>query len=137
MHGKTVEDFNGQSGKWVPVAVNSAGQLSTQLLAGELQQFNRQAGGPIVQHSAVISADAAVVSGPCIFYGVKVVTAGTNITVYDSVTAAGTAVITTEGTATAGAIIYPAGPGVGVLMNAGIYLDLTLGTYIVYYVPAG
>ena len=48
----------------------------------------------------------------------------------------GTAVITTEGTATAGAMIYPAGPGVGVLMDNGIRLDLTLGTYIVYYADA-
>jgi hypothetical protein len=106
------------------------------LLTGELQQFNRLAGGPIVLHSAVISADAAVISGPCIFYGVKVVTAGTSITVYDNTAASGTAVITAEGTATAGAMIYPAGPGVGVLMDNGIYLDLTLGTYIIYYVPA-
>lgn len=106
------------------------------LLTGELQQFNRLAGGPITLHSAVISADAAVVSGPCIFYGVKVVTAGTSITVYDNTAASGTAVITAEGTATAGAMIYPAGPGVGVLMDNGIYLDLTLGTYIIYYVPS-
>jgi hypothetical protein len=56
--------------------------------------------------------------------------------VYDSVTAAGTALITAEATTAAGAMIYPAGPGVGVLMDAGIYLDLTTGTYIVYYVPA-
>jgi len=134
MHGKTVEDFNGQSGKWVPIAVNSSGQIATQLLAGELQQFNRQAGGPIVKHSAVISADAAVISGPVIFYGVKVVTAGTSITVYDNTAASGTAVITTEATTAAGTVVYPAGPGVGVLMDTGIYLDLTLGTYIVYYV---
>ena len=106
------------------------------LLTGELQQFNRLAGGPIVLHSAVISADAAIVNVPCIFYGVKVVTAGTSITVYDNTAASGTAVITAEGTATAGAMIYPAGPGVGVLMDNGIYLDLTLGTYIIYYVPA-
>jgi len=136
MHGKTVEDFNGQSGKWVPIATNGVGQLSMQLLSGELQQFNRQAGGPIVKHTAVLSADAAVISTPVIFYGVKVVTAGTNITVYDNTAASGTAVITAEATATAGAMIYPAGPGVGVLMNNGIYLDLTLGTYIVYYVDA-
>lgn len=136
IHGKTTEDFNGQSGKWVPVGVNSLGQLSTQLAAGELQQFNRQAGGPIVQHSAVISADAAVVPNSAILYGIKVVTAGTSITVYDSLTAAGTAVITAEATTAAGTMIYPAGPGVGVLMENGIYLDLTTGTYIVYYVDA-
>lgn len=133
MHGKTVEDFNGQPGKWVPVQTNSAGQLSTALLAGELQQFNRLAGGAIALKSAVISADGLVVSGPCIFYGVKVITAGTSIIVYDSLTATGTTVINGEGTATLGAMITPGPPGVGVIMSNGIFLDLTLGTYIVYY----
>ncbi len=136
MHGKTSEDFNGQDGKWVPIRTNTTGQLDIAPLSGEFSQFNRLGAGPIVKHSAVTSADAAIVTGACIFYGVKVVTAGTNITVYDNTAASGTAVITTEGTATAGAMIYPAGPGVGVLMDNGIYLDLTLGTYIVYYVDA-
>jgi hypothetical protein len=136
MHGKTVESFNGQDGKWVPINANSSGQLAIQLLSGELQQFNRLAGGPIVLKSATIAADTNVVPGPCIFYGVKVVTAGTSIIVYDSLTATGQTVINGESTATAGAFITPAGPGVGVLMSTGIFLDLTLGTYIVYYVDA-
>lgn len=136
MHGKTTEDFNGQDGKWVPVRVNSSGQMVIAPLSGELTQFSRLAAGPIVEHTAVLSASAAIVSGACIFYGVKVVTAGTSITVYDNTAASGTAVITAEGTATAGAMIYPAGPGVGVLMNTGIYLSLTGGTYIIYYVDA-
>ena len=136
IHGKTSEDFNGQDGKWVPIRTNSTGQLDVAPLAGELDQFNRLGAGPIVKHSAVISADAAVVTGPCIFYGVKVVTAGTSISVHDDVSTTGTAVITTEATTSAGAMIYPAGPGVGVLMDNGIYLNLTAGTYIIYYVDA-
>jgi hypothetical protein len=106
------------------------------LLAGELQQFNRQAGGPIVQ-KAYISADGAAVSGPCIFYGIKVLTAGTAIDVHDALTAvAGTEVIDGEATTTAGAVLTPAGVGVGVLMDTGIYVNLTGGTYHVLYVPA-
>lgn len=127
--------IHGQSGSEVlPAQVNGAGQLVISPLTGEVSQFGRIGGGPIVKHSAVISADGLIVSGPCIFYGLKVVTAGTNVTVYDNTSASGTSVITAEGTATAGAMITPAGPGVGVLMNNGIFLDLTLGTYIVYYV---
>lgn len=86
-------------------------------------------------HSAVLSASGIVYSGPCILYGVKVVTAGTSITVYDNTAASGTAPITAEGTATAGAVLTPGGPGVGVRMDAGIYLALTGGTYIVNYLP--
>lgn len=120
----------------VPLAVNSGGQVVLAPISGEFAQFNRLAAGPIVKHSAVLSADTTVVTGACIFYGVKVVTAGTSISVYDNTASSGTAVITAESTATAGAMIYPAGPGVGVLMDNGIRLDLTLGTYIVYYADA-
>lgn len=135
IHGKTTEAFNGQDGKWVPLRTNTSGQLSIAPLAGELPQFNRLAGGAIVKYAAV-SADGIVVSGPAIFYGVKVLTAGTNITVYDNTAGSGTALLSTEATATAGAFLSPAGAGVGVLMNNGIYVDLTLGTYIVYYAEA-
>jgi hypothetical protein len=133
IHVKSTEEFNGQDGKWLPAKGNVAGQLSIALLAGELQQFNRLAGGAIALKSATISADSLVVNGPCIFYGVKVVTAGTSIIVYDSLTATGQTVINGEATSTAGTLITPAGPGVGVVMSNGIFLDLTLGTYIVYY----
>lgn len=135
MHGKTVEPFNGQDGKWVPINANSSGQIATQLLYGELAQMNRLAGGAIVKYASV-SADGIVTSGPAIFYGVKVITAGTNITVYDNTAASGTSLLTTESTAAAGTILTPAGPGVGVLCNTGIYVDLTLGTYLVFYVDA-
>jgi len=119
---------NATSGEYV-----EASTASGLPVAASSATYSRLYGGAVATHSAVIAADAAVVSGPCIFYGVKVVTAGTNVTVYDGVTAAGVAVITTEATASAGALITPAGAGVGVLMTTGIYLDLTLGTYIVYY----
>lgn len=135
IHLKTSEDFNGQSGKWVPAKGNTTGQLDIAPLAGELSQFDRLAGGPVVK-KAVVSADGIVVTGACILYAVKVTTAGTNITIYDNTAASGTAPISAEGTATAGALLYPAGPGVGVLMDNGIFADITLGTYIVYYVDA-
>ena len=135
LHGKNDTPFNGADGSWQPVKVNAAGQLSIAMLNGELAQYNRLAGGAIVQYAAV-SADGIVVTGPAIFYGIKVVTAGTSITVYDNTAASGTALITAEATTSAGALITPAGVGTGVLMANGIYVDLTLGTYIVYYVPA-
>ena len=134
IHGKTTTETNGQTGIWIPIQANNSGQMVIAPINGELSQFNRLAAGAICSHSVVISADGIVVNGPAILYSIKVVTAGTNITVYDNTAASGTAVITTEGTATAGALLYPAGPGVGVLMNTGIYCDLTLGTYIFNYV---
>lgn len=87
------------------------------------------------KHSAVLSGSGIVYSGPCVLYGVKVVTAGTSITVYDNTAASGTAPITAEATTAAGAVITPGGPGVGVQMDTGIYLSLTGGTYIVNYLP--
>ena len=135
VHGKTTESFNGQDGKWVPLRTNSAGQLDIANLSGELSQFNRLAGGAIVKY-AVVSADGIVGSGPAIFYGVKVLTAGTSITVYDNTAASGNTIIAGESTTSAGAVLTPAGQGVGVLMNNGIYVDLTLGTYLVFYADA-
>lgn len=87
------------------------------------------------KHSAVISASGIVYSGACILYGVKVVTAGTSITVYDNTAASGVSPITAEATTAAAAVISPAAPGAGVQMDTGIYLALTGGTYIVYYQP--
>lgn len=87
------------------------------------------------KHSAVISASGIVYSGPCVLYGVKVVTAGTSATVYDNTAASGTAPITGEATTSAGAVLTPGGPGIGVQMDTGIYLALTGGTYIVKYSP--
>lgn len=104
-------------------------------LAGELQQFNRNAGGAIV-HKALVSADGIVYAGPCIFYGVQVKTAGTAIDVHDDASGTtGEKVLDAAATTAAGTVITPAGQGVGVLMDNGIYVNLTLGTYWVFYVP--
>jgi hypothetical protein len=105
------------------------------LIRGELQQFNRLAGGAIVQRSGEVTADGVVHTGPCVFYGLKVIAAGTSVIVYDNTAASGTRVINAEATTTAGVVLTPAGPGVGVLMQNGIYLDLTGGTYVLYFVP--
>ena len=97
---------------------------------------NKPAPSPAnAKHSAVLAASGIVYTGPCVFYGVKVVTAGTSISVFDNTSAAGVAPITAEATATAGALLTPAGPGMGVQMDNGIYLSLTGGTYIVNYLP--
>jgi len=126
----------GPAGAFLPVAADASGNLSVALLAGELQQFNRQAGGPIVQ-KAYIAADGIAYSGACIFYGIKVLTAGTAIDVHDALTAvAGTEVIDGEATTTLGAVLVPGPIGAGVLMDTGIYVNLTGGTYHVLYVPA-
>lgn len=135
IHGKTTETWNGQDGKWIPLRTNSAGQLEIGALSGEFPQFNRLAGGPIVKYMS-ISADTTVVTGACIFYGIKVGIAGTAVTVYDNTAASGTSIITAEATTAAGAVLTPAGAGIGVLMNNGIHVDLTGGTLIVMYADA-
>ena len=123
-------------GKMTDVALDAGGSVSVALLAGELQQFNRQAGGPIVQ-KAYVSADGIAVTGACIFYGIKVLTTGTSVDVHDALSAvAGTEVIDGEATTTLGAVLTAGGAGIGVLMDTGIYVNLTGGTYLVLYVPA-
>jgi hypothetical protein len=101
------------------------------LLAGELQQFNRQAGGPIVQYK-VVTSDATglnVATGPAILYGVVLIAAGTMAAVYDGVTATGRVLIpSTTATFTFG--------GMGILCDNGITCDWTSGTWLVLYAPA-
>lgn len=96
---------------------------------------NKALDGSIAAHSAVLAADGIVYSGQCIFYGLQVVTAGTSVTVYDNTAASGTAVMTAVASTAAGAMLTPAGAGIGVRMDNGIYLDLTLGTYVAFYLP--
>ena len=131
LHGKNETPFNGADGSWQPVKVNSNGQLSIALLNGELTQFNRLAGGPIVQY-AVVTSDATglnVASGPAILYGVVLIAAGTMANVYDGVTATGNVLIpSTTATVTFN--------GMGVLCNNGITCDWTSGTWLVLYAPA-
>jgi hypothetical protein len=126
MHGKTVESFNGQDGKWVPINTNSSGQLNIQLLNGELQQFNRLAAGPIVKY-AVVTADTLVVTGAAILYGIVNIAAGTMANVYDNTAASGNILIPS----TTSSINFN---GMGVLCNNGIYADWTSGTWLVLYV---
>lgn len=130
IHGKTTEEWNGQDGKWVPIRVNSSGQINTQLLNGELSQFNRLAAGPIVQYK-VVTSDATglnVASGPAILYGVILIAAGTMASVYDGITATGNVLIpSTTATVTFN--------GMGILCDNGITCDWTSGTWLVLYVP--
>lgn len=74
------------------VFVNSDGQLSIQLLSGELQNYNRLAGGAIAGYTQVsTSAGQTIKSGTGLLYGIHVVAVGTSptITIYDNTTAAG------------------------------------------------
>ena len=101
------------------------------LLAGELQQFNRLAAGPICQY-AVVTSDATglnVASGPAILYGIVLIAAGTMASVYDGVTAAGNVLIPS----TTATVMFN---GAGVLCNNGITCDWTSGTWLVLYAPA-
>lgn len=98
------------------------------LLAGELQQFNRLAGGAIVKYASV-GADTAVVSGPAILYGIVLIAAGTMANVYDNTAASGTVLIPS----TTATVMFN---GVGVLCNNGIYADWTSGTWLVLYAEA-
>ena len=131
LHGKNDTPVNGQDGSWQPVKVNSAGQLSIALLNGELAQFNRLAGGPIVQY-AVVTSDATglnVATGPAILYGVVMIAAGTMAAVYDGVTATGNVLIPST-------TVTVNFSGMGVLCTAGITCDWTSGTWLVLYAPA-
>jgi hypothetical protein len=113
------------------VQLDANGNLSVALLAGELQQFNRQAGGPICQY-AVVTSDATglnVASGPAILYGVVMIAAGTMTSVYDGVTATGNVLIPS----TTATFMFN---GAGILCNNGITCDWASGTWLVLYVPA-
>lgn len=85
-------------------------------------------------HSAVLSGDGIVYAGQCVFYGLKVITAGTSVTVYDNTAASGVTVMVATATTAVDAFLQPAGAA-GVRMDTGIYLDLTGGTYVAVYLP--
>lgn len=131
IHGKSTSENNGQSGKWTPIQVTDAGQLSVALISGEIQQFNRLAAGPIVKYKLVTS-DATglnLADGPAIFYGIRLISAGTMASVYDNTTATGSVIIpSTTATVDFG--------GIGILMNNGITCDWTSGTWLVMYADA-
>lgn len=112
-------------------ALNGGVSLST-ILNGELSQFNRLAGGAIVK-AATVTADAAVVSGPAIFYGAFCVGAGTMAAIYDNVSASGKVLLTSQ---VGAANTFYGTAGIGVLCDNGIYADYTSGTWLVFYVDA-
>lgn len=94
---------------------------------------------PAVNSSGLKSADGVICARPCIFYGVTLLTDGTNagtIVLYDNASAAsGTVVAKSKQTGAALMATHMCDVGVGVVCNAGIYADVT-GTgaeYIVYY----
>lgn len=128
IHGKNSIEANGADGTWQPIRVNTAGQLNIGLLNGELTQFNRLAGGPIVKYASV-TADGIVVNGPAILYGVVLIAAGTMANIYDNTAASGTVLIPS----TTASVNFG---GAGVLCNNGIYADWTSGTWLVLYVDA-
>ena len=139
MSGWKLEDSGTGRSATQKATSNAAWVDMKTLLAGELQQFNRMAGGAIVLYKQVTS-DATglnIAGGPAIFYGAlctAATTAGT-ITVYDGVTAAGTVVLGT----TVGLLntFYGPGQGIGVLCNTGITVDwATPGTWLIFYVPS-
>lgn len=111
IHGKTTEAFNGQSGKWVPISVNSSGQLNNALLYGELPQFNRLAGGAISPY-VNLTASGVVAGIPSIIYGYIVTTAlsAAAITVYDNASAAsGTVLFVIPASTAVGMYLFPTG----------------------------
>jgi hypothetical protein len=105
------------------------------LLAGELQQFNRQAGGPIAQY-VTKTATGAVEAGPAICYGyvVTVAMSAAATTVYDNASAAsGTVLFIIPASTAVGVYQWP----VGVLCDNGIYASFAgTGTVNFLYVPA-
>jgi hypothetical protein len=99
------------------------------LLTGELQQFNRLAGGPIVKY-AIVGADGPVVAGPAILYGAYLLSAGTLAGVYDNASAASGNLLIPSTTAS---VHFN---GAGVLCNNGIFADWTSGSWLILYVDA-
>ena len=125
----------GPEGAFLPVAADASGNLSIALVSGELQQFNRLAGGPIAQY-AQKTATGAVEAGPAICYGYNVVAAmsAAATTVYDNASAAsGSVLFVIPASTGVGQYFFP----VGVLCDNGIYASFAgTGTVNFLYVPA-
>ena len=115
----------------MPISVVDTSDTSlTTLLSGELQEFNRLAGGSIVSYTS-IEADTVVSSGPCVYYGAFCVAAGTMAAIYDNTAASGTKLLASQ----AGqANTFYGVPGVGIQCENGIYADWTSGSWLVLYV---
>lgn len=108
----------------------SAAQVGlSNLLAGELQQFNRLAGGPICSY-AIVGADTAVCAVPAILYGAFLLSAGTLAGVYDNASAASGNLLIPSSTASYHWF------GAGILCNNGIFADWTSGSWLIAYVSS-
>jgi hypothetical protein len=106
-------------------------------LAGELAQFNRMAGGAICEY-VDITADGFAVNTECLYYGLRVIVAGTSAILYDNTTNSGNIIFSGSTTSPAAAADMMVPPSdVGVEMQNGVYADLTGGgTIRVFYARA-
>lgn len=106
-------------------------------MAGELAQFNALRSFP-VWNKYEVSADGtpAGLGGACVVYGIYCITAGTIAGMYDYGGSASGPNYAVAIALTARQKIEFAG-GRGVLFAAGVYLDITGGTYLVLAAPGG
>jgi hypothetical protein len=80
-----------------------------------------------------VTADALLISGPCIVKGFRCLTGTSIVGVYDALSAAGTNLMPSVTTA-ANTEYMLAGEG-GVLFSTGLYVDWGSGTYVFYALP--
>lgn len=110
--------------------------LTTTLISGELQQFNRLAGGSIASYSNK-TADGVIAAAPCICYGyiVTVAMSAAVTNVYDNASAAsGTILFVIPASTAVGVYAF----NTGVLCGNGLYADFVgTGTVNFLYVPTG
>lgn len=115
------------------------------LNAGELQQFNRTAGGAITPYStsfAQTTAVQTVCSSPCIYYGLYVLSSGTGtVNIWDGLSSAGTTWFSAAAPTSANSFMPALGSGsqgLGVLFNTGFSIQQS-STGMLFYpvlVPA-
>lgn len=92
---------------------------------------------PVAAHSAAITADTLVFTGPCVYYGFQVTTATATaaIQIRDGVAAGGGVVI---GTINAGTAVGQYPTTTGVYCETGLYVDYAAsatGTVVVLFRP--
>lgn len=81
---------------------------------------------PITVHSAELTADALVKTGPCVYYGYQVTTATAvaNIQIRDATSAGSGTVV---GTITSGTSVGQYPTTTGIICETGLYCDFTAG----------
>ena len=106
-------------------------------ISGMLDQFDRLAGGAVVQGLAANqSADGVAVTGACLLYAIRCTASASGVvTIYDGVTAAGKQIATSM--ALTANTTYNLAGGAGEQMSTGVYVDLVSGTatFDILYVP--